>query len=129
MSLTDFGAWLDQQLAERNMRPADLAKRANLDQALISRFRHGKTRPTPESLIAIARALKLPYEIVYQKAGLLPPEPERTAILRQIEFVASELPEEEQINILEYARLRQRLAEERGKYDASKRTPPAAPKP
>lgn len=54
------------------MSPADLAREAHLDQGLISRLRRDITRPTPETLDAIAKATNIPHEIIFRKAGLLP---------------------------------------------------------
>lgn len=64
--------WLDAILLLVKMTPAELAKKANLDQGLISRLRRDINRPTPETLNAIAQATELPPEVVFRKAGLLP---------------------------------------------------------
>lgn len=66
--------WLESILLLVNMSPAELAKAANLDQGLISRLRRDLTRPTPDTLNAIAQATGLPPELVFRRAKLLPSE-------------------------------------------------------
>lgn len=65
--------WLEALLKETGMTQAELARAANLDQGLLSRIRRGMTKPTAETLQAIARATKMPVEEIYQRAGLLKP--------------------------------------------------------
>jgi len=77
------------------MRPAELSRRANLDQGLISRIRKGETKPTPETLQAIAKALNLPVEYVYRCAGLLPKKPIRDALEQQALYLFDQIQTEE----------------------------------
>jgi transcriptional regulator with XRE-family HTH domain len=69
---TDFSEWLQNELARRDMTPADLARNAMKDQGIISRIIRRERKPEPETLEAIARAFKLPPEHVFRMAGLLP---------------------------------------------------------
>lgn len=73
MSQVDFPSWLQAQLDERDWRATDLARRANMSNAAVSRFLRGERVPDPDSLKSIARAFKLPVDQVYRAAGILPP--------------------------------------------------------
>ena len=73
MNLLDFSAWLQKQLDDREWRPTELARRANMSDAAVSRIMRGERKADPDSLIAIAKALKIPAEQVFRAAGILPP--------------------------------------------------------
>ena len=68
--------WLKDQLKQRAWRPADLARRANIDSGQLSRILNRERRAGPETCLGIARALEVPPERVFRLAGLLPPLPE-----------------------------------------------------
>ncbi|HEX5807879.1 MAG TPA: helix-turn-helix transcriptional regulator, partial [Anaerolineales bacterium] len=51
---------------------SDCARAADLNRAVINKLLNGKCRPQPPTLIAIARAFKIPVETAYRAAGLLP---------------------------------------------------------
>ena len=68
----DFAEWLHQEINKRQWSQADLARNADLSRAVINKLLNGRTYPQPNTLDAIARALKLPTETMYRKAGLLP---------------------------------------------------------
>ncbi len=82
----------------------------------MSRILSGERKPTPETLQAFARALKLPIETIYRAAGLLPPADKIDEKIRNIEHSVAGLSEDDQRDVLEYVRMKVRLAEERGKY-------------
>lgn len=71
--VTNFSDWLTNELKQRGITPAQLSRSANKSQAVIGRILNNEREASPETLQAIARALKLPIELIYQKAGLLPP--------------------------------------------------------
>lgn len=71
------------------------------------------------TLQKIARAFQIPISDVYRAAGLLPPVTPKTALLESIDHVISELSEEEQNNVLEYARLRNRISHGKGNNQES----------
>jgi transcriptional regulator with XRE-family HTH domain len=70
-----FSQWLESELEERGWRPADLAHRAELPNATLSRILNGHRRAGPEVCVALAAALEVPPEQVFRLAGLLPPAP------------------------------------------------------
>lgn len=70
MSTTRWSAFVSQHLASGTA--CDLARRAGIDKATISRWLGGK-RPSPESAIAFARALDLSPSDALVHAGYLEP--------------------------------------------------------
>jgi len=114
----EFSMWLTAQLESYQISQSELARKAKITQSAISLILSGDRRPGVEFCSAIARALRLPPEQVFRAAGLLPPVDERTALIQQIEHIVSELPPEEQQNILDYTLHRQQVAEKRGEYRA-----------
>jgi transcriptional regulator with XRE-family HTH domain len=56
------------------MKPSDLARRAGVDNSVISNILNERRNVGPEVARAIAAALDLPEEAVFRQAGLLSPE-------------------------------------------------------
>ena len=69
--LMDFAKWLDKQLYDQRMSPADLARASGLSEGVISNLRNSKRQPTPRTLNKIAAGLKKSPLEVFQRAGLL----------------------------------------------------------
>jgi transcriptional regulator with XRE-family HTH domain len=67
-----FAEWLHDELNKRQWSQADLARYSDLSRAVINKLLNGRTYPQPTTLDAISRALKVPVETTYRKAGLLP---------------------------------------------------------
>ena len=63
---SSFADWLNHLLAERNMRPADLVRLSGLDKSAVSRILSGNRSPEPETIKALAHALRIPPEIVFR---------------------------------------------------------------
>lgn len=98
-----FSEWLADELATRAMRPADLARKSGLSRSAISNYlKQQRNTPEPEALVAIARALRLPAETVYQAAGILPQPVERTELIAQLIKLFEQLPPADQDDILHY---------------------------
>ncbi len=68
----DFTTWLQAEMDKHQWSQADLARYADLSRAVINKLLNGRTYPQPTTLDAIARALKIPAETIYRRAGLLP---------------------------------------------------------
>lgn len=100
--MADFAQWLQDELNNRGWKPIELAKTAGVDSGLISRILNRERKPGPETARGIARALKLPPEIVFRQAGLLPPEPVATPLLEELSHRAALLSEEEQQFVIDY---------------------------
>lgn len=68
-----FVDWLQAELNQRNWTQADLARRSRVTQTHISRIMNGMRRPGPQAVTNIARALHVPQEEAFERAGLLAP--------------------------------------------------------
>lgn len=126
----DFARWLEQERKVRGWSPSELSRHADVSRQTISDYENRKRRYYDEAiLVKLARAFKLPPETVFRAAGLLPPQSPETELIQRIIHLTSELPEQDQAEILEYAQLRHRLAEQRGKNETKGiRKIPAKPK-
>lgn len=103
-----FQEWLEEKLREMGWKPADLARAANIRYATLSRILNGQRNAGPDVCLAVARALKVPPEKVFRRAGLLPPLPasEDDATLKELQDIAQQLSLEKRREVLEYARWR-----------------------
>jgi transcriptional regulator with XRE-family HTH domain len=68
-----FSNWLQSELEIRDWSQSDLSKRSGVHRAIISKIILGSSMPMPETLEAIAKGLHISPVLVFQKAGLLPP--------------------------------------------------------
>jgi len=71
-----FSEWLQMEMDRRGWSQSDLARSADLNRAVINKLLNGKSHPQPATLEAISRALKIPIEVTYRAAGLLPTTPD-----------------------------------------------------
>lgn len=74
--MTEFAKWLEDELKNRRWTRADLSRATGLSQASFSKIFSGNRKPGPDLCTAVARALEIPGEEVFRKAGLLPEKPE-----------------------------------------------------
>src|SRR5215207_2271622 len=72
----DFSEWLQAEMDRRGWSQSDLARASDLNRAVINKLLNGKSHPQPATLEAISRALRIPIEIIYRAAGLLPSNPD-----------------------------------------------------
>jgi transcriptional regulator with XRE-family HTH domain len=68
-----FSQWLQTEMNKRGWSQSDCARAADLNRAVVNKLLNGRCSPQPATLMAIARAFKIPVEIAYRAAGLLPP--------------------------------------------------------
>ena len=68
-----FAEWLQSEIDKRGWSQSDCARAADLNRAVINKLVNSKSKPQPYTLVAIARAFKIPIEVAYRAAGLLPP--------------------------------------------------------
>jgi transcriptional regulator with XRE-family HTH domain len=73
----DFPDWLRQQLDQRGWDQIELAYRSGVTPGQVSRILSGTRHAGPETCIALARALNLPREEVFQARGWLLAAPEQ----------------------------------------------------
>lgn len=66
--------FVNAELTARNMRPAQLAAYANVNASTVSVWRHRKSLPDRAAVVAVSRCLRLPVELVAEKAGMIASE-------------------------------------------------------
>ena len=111
--IMSFAEWIDLELNKRNWNRADLARKSGMSESSISHIYTGRRNPGSELCAAIAHAFDLPPEVVFRAAGLLPPVSDSEEIIRMTLHEMGFMTDEDRLEMLEYARLRRRMAEER----------------
>lgn len=112
-----FVQWLEGELAARNWRPADLARASKLYQSTLANILNEQRKPGPEVLLAISEALDLPPDLVFRRAGLLPPQagPERDPSFQELLEIMRNLSPEDRRDVTDYALFRFRRSNNGGK--------------
>lgn len=82
-----FSEWLQAEMDKRDWSQSDCARAAELNRAVINKLLNGKCKPQPITLAAIARAFKVPVEVAYRAAGLLPPSAEHDDTIEQVTYI------------------------------------------
>lgn len=72
MSSIDFPAWLQEEINKRDWRPTDLAKRARISDAAVSRILRGERKADTDTLLAFSEVFSISPITIFRKAGLLP---------------------------------------------------------
>jgi transcriptional regulator with XRE-family HTH domain len=75
LSMDNFTEWLMEELNRRDWTPAALANKAGINAGSLSHILNKNRNPGPEVCVSIARALNIPPEEVFRRAGLLPTKP------------------------------------------------------
>jgi transcriptional regulator with XRE-family HTH domain len=75
MSNIEFSEWLTDRVEERGWSFRELSRRADLSSAVISQVVTRKSFPGLDFCLGISRALDIPPERVFRKAGYLPARP------------------------------------------------------
>lgn len=68
-----FGIWLDRTMINHGLSGIELARMSGLDEGSISRWRHGRARPSLPACEPLAEALGVDPQRLAKTAGLLPP--------------------------------------------------------
>lgn len=102
----EFAGWLRAELKQREMSQADLVRASGLSPAAVSRIMTGTRAPGLAACRAIAKALRLPIDVVYKNAGLMPISSERNRRRETIEFLAEQLDDKEYQELLDYIEFR-----------------------
>lgn len=72
MDVRKFSEWLNAELKARGWKKVDLVRRSGVSFSQISMLMSGTRGVGDQSVIAIAKALKLPPVQVFEAAGFLP---------------------------------------------------------
>lgn len=59
-------------LEEQGLNQAELAEKSGLSPSQVSRILKMESTPSQEAIVSISRALKLPADVLFRAAGLLP---------------------------------------------------------
>lgn len=103
---------------------AELSRRSGLSRQTISHFFSEKSvEPDRETVEAVAKGLKIPLDTFYRESGALPSYEESSPVIEETAHIMKNLSGEDQLDIREYARLREKLAEERRRSAGVKRLP------
>jgi transcriptional regulator with XRE-family HTH domain len=79
-----FADWLQVEMDKRGWSQSDCARAADLNRAVINKLLNRKSRPQPFTLEAIARAFKIPVEMAFRAAGLLPPSTDGDETIQEL---------------------------------------------
>ena len=82
-----------ERLREKNISQSELARMAGISKGTVSNLINGTKGAGQDSLTAVAHALRLPPELVFEKAGILPPKTEPSSIKRKLVHLAEDLPD------------------------------------
>ena len=88
-----FSDWLLNELKSRGMSQSDLARAAGLGSGTISNIMNGNRKVGQETLTKVADALRLPPELVFEKAGVFAPKTELSPTKRALLHIAQDLPD------------------------------------
>lgn len=102
----EFTEWLDSELAVREWTRAELARRAKINESSLSLIYSGGREPGPKVCDGIARAFKMPADIVYRMAGILPVKPSDDETVSEITHIYHNLNDVNKEDLLDYARMR-----------------------
>lgn len=106
--------WLNTEIGNRGWSNNELARRAGMSSAGLSKVMTGRNAITWDFCYRVAQALKEPPEKIFRLAGLLPPAAsERDQLIQELLEIARKLDATDRDELLAYARLRYQRAQER----------------
>jgi transcriptional regulator with XRE-family HTH domain len=100
-----FVTFIDEELKKRGWRRADLARAAGVSDTALTLVYNGQRKPGVDLCQAIARALKIPPEIVYRHAGLLPNIKADSPEFEELKYWFDQMTDDEQELFLQQGRL------------------------
>jgi transcriptional regulator with XRE-family HTH domain len=106
-----FSMWLLAEMSKLGISQSELARRAGVTRSAINGVVTGARGPGPDLCNAIARALNIPPEQVFQAAGLLPPAIEQNSKVDELAHLAQSLGDDDLDDLIELARIRAKKRE------------------
>ena len=100
----EFRDWLQGELNRREWRATDLARKADIDNGMISRILSGAREPSVKTLEKIADAFSLPVDEVMQRANILPPKSERSQLENELLHNFDQLDEDGKAHVITIVR-------------------------
>lgn len=117
-NLSSFLKWLNQAMSDNKVSSADIARTGFVSESAVSLLLSGVTKSVSvEMCKGVSKATGIPLITVYRAADILPKVSPNMEIVEQIEEYMGQLPSSEQADILEYAKHRFRLMEQRETND------------
>lgn len=111
--MAHFQAWLQKKLNENDWNQSDLARATGLTRSAISHILSSRSKtPDRETLVKIAKALRLPIEEVLRAVGTLPQKPDADAVTEAIIGEVEKMKPSERKRALETLRLWNKMAEQ-----------------
>lgn len=107
--MSEFQRWLNAELRKRNLSAREASMGAGLGRAQVSRYLSGG-RPSAENCRKLARYFEVPEEFLLRLTGYVTPAQGENDFLARLSPLVEGLPESEKRGLIEYARLRRRLA-------------------
>jgi len=100
MTNTQFADWLILEVEKRGWSYRELGRRAELSASTISKVITGASLAGKDFCTGVARALGFPPELVFRKAGLLPPTTDVPATVTQVAYLVAQLDESDQHDVI-----------------------------
>jgi transcriptional regulator with XRE-family HTH domain len=111
MNKEKFSNWLYEQMQDKNISQAELARRARRTRATINNYVNKKiNKPDNDVLIDIADGLDVPDFVVFRKAGILKSVDLAEEIIQEFFYTFEGLSPIDKEDVLEYTRHRKMLA-------------------
>lgn len=98
---SNLGNWLLGELKKRNWSQNELARRAGLTSGTISNIVTGRVEGSQETLKSIAKALRIPTELIFVEAGLLSRQLTKDRETELL-YLYRKLPEDEQVRLIRH---------------------------
>ncbi len=95
-----FNEWVLAQIEARDWSVRELARRAGVSHGAINNVLNDLRNPGPDLCQALARALHVPAEEVFRRAGLLPERPSYNVREERALYLFSRLPDAAQEYLL-----------------------------
>ncbi len=101
-----FGTWMQREREKQGLSQSALAKLSGINRAIVNKLENNLVQqPKPETLIAIAKGLKIPRSTIFREIGWLD-EPNDGANLAEAGHILSMLPDDDLDEIIQIARLK-----------------------
>lgn len=104
INMESFAEWLQQELEARSWSRSEAAKRGGISASMFDKVINGYANPGIEFCAGVSRAFKIPADSIMRRAGILPPLPDVTPGLRELNFLYEQLDPQSQENILKMMR-------------------------
>jgi len=114
--LMSFTEWLEIELKERNWKHSELARQINFSEPAISLMFAGKRNPGVDMCKAIAKVFNKPVVVVLRAAGIADAEVNTDDIIEEVLQDLGGFGMSDKEDILEYVRMKRRIAEKNGTY-------------